>query len=93
MATSFFYEFFREAREQELKQNGLVCPIARRGHWATAEENANQTVFESMPELESESDSDSDCGPVPLLFGNDEMYKFDKANRYAFFEFSRLLIE
>lgn len=67
MANCFFYEFFREAREQELKQNGLVCPIARRGHWGTVEEEANRMLLEPMPELESESDSDSDCGPV--LFG------------------------
>jgi hypothetical protein len=93
MANCFFYEFFREAREQELKQNGLVCPIARRNHWGTAEEEANRMLLEPMPELESDSDSDSDCEPLPLVFRDDEMYKFDKSNRYAFLEFSRLLIE
>jgi hypothetical protein len=83
MANCFFYEFFREAREQELKQNGLVCPIARRNHWGTAEEAANQTVFEPMPELESDSDSDSDCEPLPLVFRYDEeMQKLTKEHIY-----------
>jgi len=96
MASNLFCAYSEDMRAEELKKQGLVCPIARRWHFVTAEEAAaNRMLLEPMPmpELESDSDSDSDGGPLPLVFRDDEMYKLDKLDRLRNFEFSRLFFE